>query len=223
MFTVFSCIISSAELSSSVPSNARILPLSTKMASFPSPELTETEIMFWFISQPEYPTAATILPQLGSPPKIADFTSEELITDFEAKIASFSPLAPLTLHSMNLVAPSPSRAIILAKLMQMKSKAFWKSSLISPSLATSTPDFPFAIKIAVSFVLWSPSTTIMLKLLFTADFNALLIISADITASVAKKQSMVPILGAIIPTPLVIPPILSFLPSISVSTANSLW
>ena len=144
------------------------------------------------------------------------------MTDFEAKIASFSSLAPLTLHSMNLVAPSPSRAIILAKLMQMKSKASWKSSLISPSLATSTPDFPLAINIAVSFVLWSPSTTIMLKLLFTADFNALLIISADITASVAKKHSMVPMLGAIIPTPLVIPPMVTFSPSISVSTANSL-
>ena len=37
-------MISSAELSSSVPSNARIFPLSTKMASFPSSEFTETEI-----------------------------------------------------------------------------------------------------------------------------------------------------------------------------------
>ena len=104
----------------------------------------------------------------------------------------------------------------------MKSKASWKSSLIFPSSATWTPDLPFAIMIAVSLVLSSPSTTIMLKLLLTADFKALLIISEDITASVAKKHNIVPIFGAIIPTPLVIPPIVTFSPFTVVSTANSL-
>ena len=63
----------------------------------------------------------------------------------------------------------------------------------------------------------------MLKLLLTEAFKALLISSEDIEASVAKKHNIVPILGAIMPTPFVTPPIVTFSPSISVSTANSLW
>ena len=69
-------------------------------------------------SQPEYPTAETILPQFGSSPNTAALNSILLTTAFAASFASSGDLPPSTLTSKNLVSPSPSRAICFASDMQ---------------------------------------------------------------------------------------------------------
>ena len=58
----------------------------------------------------------------------------------------------------------------------------------------------------------------MLKLLFAAFLRALLIYLLSITPSVTINDSMVPIFGAIIPLPFVIPAIFTFSPLVNVTS-----
>ena len=68
----------------------------------------------------------------------------------------------------------------------------------------------------------SPSTEIMLKVSTTSSFTAFIRSSLEITASVVTKASMVHILGWIMPEPLHMPPMVTFTPPTSNSTATCL-
>ena len=74
----------------------------------------------------------------------------------------------------------------------------------------------------VSFVDVSPSTVIILKVSFTTSLTASCKRALLIARSVVIKASIVHILGWIIPDPLLIPPSVTVLPSISKDTATSL-
>ena len=84
------------------------------------------------------------------------------------------------------------------------------------------PAAPFANISTVSFVLWSPSTSIMLNDASTASDNTDCRYFCSTGTSVARKHSMVAMSGWIIPTPLAAPPSVTFRPSISVEMAISL-
>ena len=56
--------------------------------------------------------AQSTRPQLASEPNIAALTSDEQITALETASAAACVFAPVSAHSTNLVAPSPSRAIM---------------------------------------------------------------------------------------------------------------
>ena len=58
----------------------------------------------------------------------------------------------------------------------------------------------------------SPSTLMRLKLTLTVSSRAVLIISGEMAQSVVRKQSMVPMLGCIMPLPLATPPMRTVLP-----------
>lgn len=62
-----------------------------------------------------HPAAQAILPQLGSCPNMADFTSDEDTTALDTFLAASLSAAPLVLTSIKQVAPSPSHAIDFAK------------------------------------------------------------------------------------------------------------
>ena len=74
----------------------------------------------------------------------------------------------------------------------------------------------------ISLVEVSPSTEIMLNVSSATTLHALRSISGLIAVSLVTKQSMVAILGWIIPLPLAIPPTVQTLPSRSKLTATSL-
>src|SRR3989338_4624623 len=131
--------------------------------------------------------------------------------------------APYTSMVMNFVAPSASRIIILAKFRQTSEMALLKLAksgswrLIALFLAK-----PLAIIITLSLVLIQPSMVIILKDLSTASCKAAFRAVYSIAASVVIKQSIVAILGAIIPTPLAIAPIVTIVPPILTLRKNSL-
>ncbi len=151
------------------------------------------------------------------------FTRGEFITALAASFASASVRAPATLHSINLLAPSPSAATILAKSRFTLYRALTKLSKAGPSLSISLlPAIPLAIIIAISFVEVSPSTDTMLKVFSVTLDKAFCKRSVLIAQSVVRKTRRVAILGSIIPEPLAIPPILHSIPSISKETATSL-
>ena len=75
----------------------------------------------------------------------------------------------------------------------------------------------------MSLVEVSPSTLMRLKLTRTVSSRADLIISGEMAQSVVRKQSMVPMLGWIMPEPLAMPPIRTVLPPMVVSTASSFF
>ena len=117
--------------------------------------------------------AQSTLPQFASAPNIAALTSEEHITDFAAREASFLVSAPSTTHSRSLVAPSPSPASILHKQMFTVFNAHIKASKSSPSAVISVlPAMPFASTTTMSLVEVSPSTLSILKVSVTSLLNA---------------------------------------------------
>ncbi len=75
----------------------------------------------------------------------------------------------------------------------------------------------------MSLVEVSPSTLMRLKLTLTVSSRAVLIISGEMAQSVVRKQSMVPMLGCIMPLPLATPPMRTVLPPTVVSTAASFF
>jgi len=150
--------------------------------------------------------AQRIRPQLASAPKQAALTRLEDATAFARTSAVFSSAAPFTVTVTNFVAPSPSRAIALARNTQTSSRARENASC-SGFEATDTPDVPFAMIRIMSLVDVSPSTVTLLNDRFTARRRLASSSSREIETSVVRKQSMVAMFGCIIPEPFTMPPI----------------
>ena len=110
--------------------------------------------------------------------------------------ASLRVAALLTLTSISLVAPSPSRAIPFARKIQTWFMAFWKISAI-PLLPVMSSFFarPLAMIKSVSLGLVSPSTEIILKEIAAASCRDFLRYAGVTLASVVRKASMVAMLG----------------------------
>ena len=72
--------------------------------------LNEIEILSRLAGSPALPTAITTRPQLASSPAIAVLTSGELAIDIAILRADALVVAPSTMTSTSLRAPSPSRA-----------------------------------------------------------------------------------------------------------------
>ena len=143
---------------------------------------------------------------------------------FATRQAAASSLAPVTWTSIKQVAPSPSLAIALAKYWQtaVSIPSNFMAASLWGSVMAAVRDRPLARAIRVSLVLVSPSTVIWLKLLLAARLSICCQSWGDTAASQVTKESMVAILGWIIPEPLAIPPIRTGLPSIMVSRAIDL-
>ena len=121
--------------------------------------------------------------------------------------AVLSSFAPLTEHSSSFVAPSPSPAIIRQSWTFTVFSAHMKLVKSSPSSTISAlPARPLARIVTMSLVEVSPSTLIMLKVVWMSPESAFCSIGALTAASVVRKTSMVAILGWIMPLPLAIPP-----------------
>ena len=84
------------------------------------------------------------------------------------------------------------------------------------------PAAPLARMAKVSLVEVSPSTEIMLKVFSVTWWMALSSMAGLMAQSVVTKQSMVAMLGWIMPLPLEMPPTFTVLPPISTSAAASL-
>mmetsp|Transcript_9207 Transcript_9207/g.40519 ORF Transcript_9207/g.40519 Transcript_9207/m.40519 type:complete len:279 (+) Transcript_9207:299-1135(+) len=160
---------------------------------------------------PEYPAAHASRPQLGSCPKIADFASDDDTTDLAMVRASSMDCAPLTLHSMRQVAPSPSHAMDLAiPTHTAVSAASSFSASEDPATIASPPAAPDARPTTQSLVLVSPSTEIWLNELCAARLIMALQHSGSTTASHVTTPNMVAMFGWIMPLPLPMPPTLTF-------------
>ena len=162
-------------------------------------------------------------PQSGCLPAQAVLFSMELATARAANSASASDAAPLTLTVTNLSAPSPSCTIIIASSWQTFSKA-WKKVFQSLEFSLSgwMPAAPLARASTVSLVLWSPSIEMRLKLRSTALFKEACSACGSTVASVAMNDSMVAMLGSIIPAPLAKPTIFTVRPSSCTSATETL-
>ena len=154
---------------------------------------------------------------------MADLTREEPAIVLAIALAAFSSVAPETCTSIRQVAPSPSRAIALAK--------YWHTAVsIASNVSASAPisviagvrDWPLAKAIRESLVLVSPSTVIWLKLRSAARLNICCHREGETAASQVTKASIVAMLGWIIPEPLAIPPMRTGRSPIVVSKAIDL-
>jgi len=150
-------------------------------------------------------------PQLASSPKKAVLTRGELATVKATSRALAASAAPVTRISISLVAPSPSMTNWRAKSSRTACRASPKRrpSRLSGSVIGSFPAVPPAITRRVSLVLVSPSMVMALKDVAVAAFSRDCRTGRAMTASVATKPSMVAILGAIIPAPLAMPPMVT--------------
>ncbi len=145
--------------------------------------------------------ASMMRPQFGSPPAHAHLTSVEFAIASAASFASRAEAAPSTWTSTSLDTPSPSFTIIRASATATCSSAAERISSDG-----RTPDAPFASAITVSFVLMSPSTVMRLNEFETTIFKILRKTVCGTSASVVITQSMVAMLGSIMPAPLAMPP-----------------
>src|SRR5258707_3358033 len=188
--------------------------------------LNEIESLSRLAGSPALPTAITTRPQLASSPAIAVFTSGEFATDIAILRADAFDVAPSTMISTSLRAPSPSRATCSARSASSARKALVKA-VRRGSLARLTFGAPLAAAAAVanassvSDVDVSPSMVTALKVsstpLCSSDCNA----PAAIGASVNTNASMVAMSGAIMPAPLAMPLMMTFaLPSFTVAVAT---
>ena len=82
---------------------------------------------------------------------------------------------------------------------------------------------PLARMMQLSLVEVSPSTLIRLKLWSPTEVRAFCSRAGEIAQSVVRKQSMVPMLGWIMPLPLAMPPMTTSLPSSWKETATSFF
>ncbi len=156
------------------------------------------EISFGSIRAPLLPIAAIILPQFGSAPNKAVFTSKEFAIHIATFFASLSVSAPFTVILVTFVAPSPSLTTIMASsLITLVIASF--TSAISASII-----FDVSTK-SVSFVDVSPSTEMALKLDTMAFFVIISRGCLFIFASVRTIPRVVAISGAIIPEPFAMP------------------
>ena len=110
---------------------------------------------------------------------------------------------------------SPSDTIFSASASQAFQTASANSTrssrgLLSPTL---TPEWPLASMSTVSLVLMSPSTVMQLKVPATASESVFCRKLRGTEKSVARKASMVAMLGWIMPAPFAMPETKCFLPS----------
>ena len=150
---------------------------------------------------------------------MAVLTRLEPTTDLAIIRASSSLGALTTLTSINLVAPSPSLAIFLAKscMTKLSMAENFSKSAVSGKISLLRVQ-PFDRTKTISFVEVSPSTVIWLKVFSTFCERASCRVSLEITASQVIKASMVAILGWIMPEPLATPAMVtSSRPNISVT------
>ena len=122
--------------------------------------------------------------------------------------ASASESVPSTVIFTRLVTPSASACIMSARPAQASSTAALSSSWVG-----STPDAPLAMMMTVSFVDVEPSTSRVLNVTADAASSAARRAFGVAFASVVRHTSMVARLGAIMPTPLPMPPRVHPLPS----------
>ena len=152
-------------------------------------------------------------PQFGSPPKTAVLTSIEFPIRRAARSASFAERAPRTSTRRSFVAPSPSRASCRTR----SSHTDWSAT--SNCFASREParsavriERPLAKNITESEVDVSPSTESRLKVASVTRRSIARSRTGEIFASVARKQSIVAMLGSIMPAPLAIPWSVTFSP-----------
>src|SRR4030081_3809778 len=89
--------------------------------------LNEIASLSRLAGSPALPTAITTRPQLASSPAIAVFTSGEFATDIAILRADAFDVAPSTMISTSLRAPSPSRATCSARSASTARKALVKA------------------------------------------------------------------------------------------------
>ena len=152
----------------------------------------------------------TTRPQLASSPATAVLTSGELAIESAMRLAERADLAPVTVTSTCLCAPSPSRTTCSASdfstLPSARRKAPSRASFGSLIVGAPRPAaLPVAKKSNVSLVEVSLSTVTALKVLAVPRDNRSWSTGAAIGASVAMKQSIVAMSGAIMPAPLAMP------------------
>ena len=119
-----------------------------------------------------------------------------------------------TVMVMNLVAPSPSRTIACASVRAtsvMAASKAWPSAL-ARSVTGALPAWPVAITMKLSLVEVSPSTVTRLNEASASCLASAGSSSGATAASVARKPSMVAMLGRIMPAPLEMPVTLTVLP-----------
>src|SRR6478735_9122134 len=188
--------------------------------------LNEIEILSRLAGSPALPIAITTRPQLASSPAIAVFTSGEFATDIAILRAEALVVAPSTMISTSLRAPSPSRATCSARLASTSRNAFANGfSLTSPARVILGAPFAAAVPVAkasnVSDVEVSLSMVTALNVSSTPVLSSDCSTADDNGASVNTNDSMVAMSGAIIPAPLAMPLMVTLvLPSFTVAVAT---
>ena len=188
--------------------------------------LNEIESLSRLAGSPALPTAITTRPQLASSPAIAVFTSGEFAIDIAILRADILVVAPSTMTSTSLRAPSPSRATCSARSASTSwnalANAFRRGSLarliFGAPLAAAAP---VAKASRVSDVEVSLSMVTALKVSSTPLLSSDCSTADDSGASVNTKDSMVAMSGAIMPAPLAMPLMVTLaLPSFTVAVAT---
>ena len=138
---------------------------------------------------------------------MAVFTSGELAMASATTLAEASETAPRTATWISFCAPSPSRTTCRASSCSSPASASRNPARISPPSAGTSgcSACPVAKSSTVSEVEVSLSTVVQLKEVSTPAFSADCSAAAGIFASVATKQSIVAMSGAIMPDPLAMP------------------
>src|SRR4051812_10037708 len=188
--------------------------------------LNEIESLSRSAGSPALPTAITTRPQLASSPAIAVFTSGEFAIDIAILRADGLDVAPSTMISTSLRAPSPSRATCSERLARTLWNALAKALRRGSDArvifgAPLSAALPVANASSVSEVEVSPSIVTALKVVSTPLFKSACNTGAAIGASVKMNDNMVAISGAIMPAPLAMPLIVTVaLPSLAVAVAT---
>src|SRR3954463_4525174 len=148
------------------------------------------------------PIAASTRPQLGSLPNSAVF-SRLLRAQARPAVSASSTLAALrTVTAMSLVEPSASASSCIARSVHAA-----VSASVNSSAGGRIPLAPLAMTRTVSLVDRQPSESTRSKLTPVACFSARCSTAGSTTASVVRTTSIVARLGASIPAPFAMPPI----------------
>src|SRR4051812_37706203 len=147
------------------------------------------------------PMAASTRPQLGSLPNSAVLSRLFRAQARPAVSASRTLAAFRTVIAMSLVEPSASASSCIAR-----SVAAAVSAAVNSSAVGVTPLAPLAMAMTVSLVDRQPSESTRSKLTPVAARSAVSSTAGSTTASVVRTTSMVARLGASMPAPLAIPP-----------------
>src|SRR5882757_8695964 len=188
--------------------------------------LNEIESLSRLAGSPALPTAITTRPQLASSPAIAVFTSGEFATDIAILRADALVVAPSTMISTSLRAPSPSRATCSARSASTSRNAFTNAFSLG-SLARLIFGAPFAEAAPVAKASRVSEVEVSLSMVRALKVSSTPLLSSDCStaddngASVNTNDSMVAMSGAIMPAPLAMPLMVTLaLPSLTVAVAT---